>query len=46
MLTVTNAIKIFNSGTVNEKKALNGVKLHPKAGDFVTVIGSNGAESN
>ncbi|MDD2497780.1 MAG: ATP-binding cassette domain-containing protein [Desulfitobacteriaceae bacterium] len=43
MLTVTNVIKIFNSGTVNEKKALNGVKLHLKTGDFVTVIGSNGA---
>ncbi|MGI6684683.1 MAG: ABC transporter ATP-binding protein [Bacillota bacterium] len=43
MLTITNLTKIFNQGTVNEKRALNSVKLHLKAGDFITVIGSNGA---
>ena len=26
MLTITNVKKTFNKGTVNEKKALNGIK--------------------
>ena len=43
MLTVTNVKKIFNRGTINEKKALDGVDLHLDAGDFVTIIGGNGA---
>ena len=43
MLDVKNIHKTFNAGTVNEKKALNGVELHLKEGDFVTVIGGNGA---
>ncbi|MBO5518373.1 MAG: ABC transporter ATP-binding protein [Firmicutes bacterium] len=43
MLDLLNIYKTFNPGTVNEKKALNGVELHLKEGDFVTVIGSNGA---
>lgn len=43
MLELQNIYKTFNPGTVNEKKALNGVSLHLKEGDFVTVIGSNGA---
>ncbi|MFZ5946212.1 MAG: ABC transporter ATP-binding protein [Bacillota bacterium] len=43
MLTVSNISKTFNAGSVNEKLALSGVSLHLKAGDFVTVIGSNGA---
>ena len=43
MLKVTNVFKTFNPGTVNEKKALNGVCLNLNEGDFVTVIGSNGA---
>ena len=37
-------IKItFNPGTVNEKRALNDLSLHLAPGDFVTVLGSNGA---
>ena len=43
MLTITNVRKTFNKGTVNEKKALNGINLHLNPGDFVTVIGGNGA---
>ena len=43
MLDIRNIYKTFNPGTVNEKTALNGVSLHLEAGDFVTVIGGNGA---
>lgn len=43
MLKVTNIKKTFNPGTVNEKKALDGVDLLLNEGDFVTVIGGNGA---
>jgi len=43
MLEIKNVIKVFNPGTVNEKIALNGINLNLKEGDFVTVIGGNGA---
>ena len=43
MLKLENIHKTFNRGTVNEKHALNGLNLHLKPGDYVTVIGSNGA---
>ncbi len=43
MLDIINVEKTFNPGTVNEKKALNGIDLHLDEGDFVTVIGGNGA---
>ena len=43
MLDINNIYKTFNPGTVNEKRALNGLSLHLAEGDFVTVIGSNGA---
>ena len=43
MLDVINVEKTFNPGTVNEKKALRGINLHLDDGDFVTVIGGNGA---
>ena len=43
MLKITNLHKTFNPGTVNAKKALNGLSLHIKEGDFVTVIGGTGA---
>ena len=43
MLKIENVCKTFNAGTVNEKKALKGLNLHLKEGDFVTVIGGNGA---
>lgn len=43
MLRVENVWKTFNAGTVNEKTALSGLNLHLNEGDFVTVIGGNGA---
>ena len=43
MLTISNISKTFFPGTVNERKALSGLNLKMKEGDFVTVIGSNGA---
>ncbi|MGN0369478.1 MAG: ABC transporter ATP-binding protein [Butyrivibrio sp.] len=43
MLRVENISKTFNPGTVNEKKALDGLSLTLESGDFVTVIGGNGA---
>lgn len=43
MLDVKEIRKTFNKGTVNEKKALQGLNLHLNDGDFVTVIGGNGA---
>lgn len=43
MLVLSNVEKTFNKGTINEKKALNGVNLHMHPGDFITIIGGNGA---
>lgn len=43
MLKLSNVEKTFNKGTINEKKALNGVNLHMNPGDFITIIGGNGA---
>lgn len=43
MLEIKNVTKVFNYGTVNEKRALSGLNLTLKEGDFVTVIGGNGA---
>ncbi len=43
MLDIQNIYKTFNPSTVNEKRALRGVTLHLDEGDFVTVIGGNGA---
>jgi len=43
MLKIESVYKTFNAGTVNEKIALQGLNLHLKEGDFVTVIGGNGA---
>ena len=43
MLEIQNIYKTFNRGRVNEKKALDGVNLNLNPGDFVTIIGGNGA---
>ena len=43
MLDMRNVSKTFNRGTVNENKVLDNVSLHLDDGDFVTVIGGNGA---
>ena len=43
MLKLESISKTFNPGTINEKKALVDLSLHLAPGDFVTVIGGNGA---
>lgn len=43
MLEVNNLSKTFFAGTVNERKALRNINLTLSEGEFVTVIGSNGA---
>ncbi|MCI9449818.1 MAG: ABC transporter ATP-binding protein [Clostridiales bacterium] len=43
MLELKNITKVFNAGTINEKVALNNLSLTLNEGDFVTVIGGNGA---
>ncbi len=43
MLKLEHLYKTFNPGTINEKIALSDLSLHLKPGDFVTVIGGNGA---
>lgn len=43
MLNLKNISKTFNPGTVNEKVALKNINLTLEEGDFVTLIGGNGA---
>ena len=43
MLRINHIAKTFNPGTITEKKALIDIDLHLAEGDFVTVIGGNGA---
>lgn len=43
MLEIQDVHKVFNAGTINEKVALDGVNLKLNKGDFVTIIGGNGA---
>ena len=43
MLDIKNITKTFNTGTPNEKVALRNLSLHVDDGDFITIIGSNGA---
>ena len=43
MLELKNIYKTFNPGSINEKRALNGINLTLEDGDFVTIIGGNGA---
>ena len=43
MLKLVNIHKTFNIGTINEKKVLKGLNLNVDEGDFITVIGGNGA---
>lgn len=43
MLKINNIYKTFNTNTINEKKVLKGLNFHMKQGDFITVIGGNGA---
>jgi putative ABC transport system ATP-binding protein len=43
MIRFERITKIFNKGTIDEKVAVDGIDLHVRKGEFVTVIGSNGA---
>ncbi len=43
MLEISNISKTFNVGTANEKTVFEGLSLTLNEGDFVTVIGGNGA---
>ena len=43
MLKLEHVYKTFNPGTINQKRALNDLNLTLNPGDFVTVIGGNGA---
>ncbi len=43
MLEINHVVKTFNPGTITEKRALTDLDLHLESGDFVTVIGGNGA---
>lgn len=43
MLELIDVKKTFNLGTINEKRALTGVSITLEDGDFVTIIGGNGA---
>lgn len=43
MLKIENVVKTFNKGTVNEKTALDHLSLNVEDGEFITIIGSNGA---
>ena len=43
MLKLEHLYKTFNPGTINQKVALSDRSLHLNPGDFVTVIGGNGA---
>lgn len=43
MLEIKNLSKTFNTGTVNEKKAIQNLSITINDGDFITVIGGNGA---
>ena len=43
MLALRDIVKIFNPGTQDEKRALDGLSLVVTEGEFITIIGSNGA---
>jgi putative tryptophan/tyrosine transport system ATP-binding protein len=43
MIRIQNLHKRFNQGTANEVYALRGVNLNIQAGEFITIIGTNGS---
>jgi putative ABC transport system ATP-binding protein len=43
VIRIESLVKVFNSGTADETRALNNVTLRVNKGDFITIIGSNGA---
>ena len=46
MLELKSISKTFNPGTVNEKCALHNLSLSVPDGDFITIIGANGARKS
>ena len=42
-LEIKDVRKVFNKGTINEKLALDKLELQVEPGDFITIIGGNGA---
>ena len=43
MIEITDLVKTFHHGSINEVLALSGINLQVRKGDFITIIGSNGA---
>ncbi|EET88262.1 ABC transporter related protein [Clostridium carboxidivorans P7] len=43
MLQIKNLQKVFNKDTVNEKTVFKNLNFHINKGDFITIVGSNGA---
>ncbi|MDR1650981.1 MAG: ATP-binding cassette domain-containing protein [Synergistaceae bacterium] len=43
MLSINNAVKVFQPGTSSERTALDDLSLEMGRGEFLTIIGSNGA---
>jgi putative ABC transport system ATP-binding protein len=43
LIRIESLVKVFNSGTPDENRALNSITLKVNRGDFITIIGSNGA---
>lgn len=43
LLQIKNLQKIFNKDTVNEKIVFKNLNFHINKGDFITIVGSNGA---
>ena len=43
MLELSHLSKTFNPGTVNEKRAITDLSLSVADGEFITIIGANGA---
>ncbi len=43
ILSIQNIHKTFEAGTVNENHVLRGLNLDVKEGDFISIIGGNGA---
>ena len=45
LLTIDSIHKVFEAGTVNENHVLRGLSLEVEQGDFISIIGGNGAGS-
>ena len=43
MLDISHISKTFNPGTVNEKRAITDLSLRVEDGEFLSIIGANGA---